>query len=594
MADIIHLLPDSVANQIAAGEVIQRPASAAKEMLENAVDAGATSITLIIKDAGKSLIRVVDNGSGMTFGDARMCFERHATSKIDNAGDLFKIRSKGFRGEALASIAAIAQVELKTRRHEEQTGSRVIVEGSKVTTHEAIAGQNGTSVSIKNLFFNTPARRNFLKSNASETRHVLDEFHRIALSHPDIAFSLIQESSEVYRLQSGNFRQRITALMGKNYNERLVPVQEETSIVTIDGFVGKPEFARKTRGEQYFFVNNRFIKDPYLNHAVVNAFEELLLPGTFPSYFITIGIDPSKIDVNIHPTKTEIKFEDERSVYSIVRASVKRALGKFSVSPSLDFDQENSFAIPVSMYGQTPVAPKVTVNPSFNPFHDQQSSSKNPSVIAGTNDTSTKELFVNHTEHHPAELKVIGQLALSYILCYNDNEAILIDQQAAHERITYEELKTRVENSPVTSQQELFPVVMEFSHNDYHIVQDILPDLKKAGFDINEFGKNTIVIAGLPTGVSRGDEKKIIEEIVEQYRNNIPEYGKDIRENLLRTLAVTLSVKWGQKMDIRELQNIAGKLRYCKQPNFSPSGKATFVTLAADLVTNLFNQKSIK
>lgn len=352
MKDIIRLLPDSVANQIAAGEVIQRPASAVKELIENAIDAGATSIQLIIKDAGKSLIQVIDNGSGMSETDARMCFERHATSKITRAEDLFEIKTMGFRGEAMASIAAVAQVELKSRQHDRDTGTLLQIEGSKVILQEPCACQPGTSISVKNLYFNIPARRNFLKSNASETRHIVEEFQRVAIARPDLGFSMFHDGIEVFRLTPGNLRQRIMGIYGNNYNERMVPVQEETTILNLSGFVLKPEFARKTRGEQYFFVNNRFIKNGYLNHAVSDAFEDLLPAGSFPSYFIMIEIDPAKIDINIHPTKTEIKFDDEKSVYAIIRASVKRSLGKFSVTPSLDFEQETAFNIPVSMYRQ--------------------------------------------------------------------------------------------------------------------------------------------------------------------------------------------------------------------------------------------------
>jgi DNA mismatch repair protein MutL len=368
MKDIIRLLPDSVANQIAAGEVIQRPASAVKELIENAIDAGATSIQLIIKDAGKSLIQVIDNGSGMSETDARMCFERHATSKITRAEDLFEIKTMGFRGEAMASIAAVAQVELKSRQHDRDTGTLLQIEGSKVILQEPCACQPGTSISVKNLYFNIPARRNFLKSNASETRHIVEEFQRVAIARPDLGFSMFHDGIEVFRLTPGNLRQRIMGIYGNNYNERMVPVQEETTILNLSGFVLKPEFARKTRGEQYFFVNNRFIKNGYLNHAVSDAFEDLLPAGSFPSYFIMIEIDPAKIDINIHPTKTEIKFDDEKSVYAIIRASVKRSLGKFSVTPSLDFEQETAFNIPVSMYRQEPKLPGITVNPAYNPF----------------------------------------------------------------------------------------------------------------------------------------------------------------------------------------------------------------------------------
>lgn len=368
MSDIIQLLPDAVANQIAAGEVIQRPASAVKELLENAIDSGSTGIQLIIKDSGKSLIQIIDEGCGMSETDARMCFERHATSKIRSADDLFSIRTMGFRGEALASIAAIAQVELKTRRHNDEIGTRIEIEGAEVKLQQPVTCPAGTTISIKNLFFNVPARRNFLKSNGVEARHIIEEFERVALSHPEINMSLHQNGLEVFKLASSKLRQRIVSIFGSHYNERLVPVNEETSMLNVSGFVGKPEFAKKSRGEQFFFVNQRFIKDPYLHHAVQNAFEELLSRENYASYWLYLDINPSKIDINIHPTKTEIKFEDERSVYSIVRSAVKRSLGQYSVSPSLDFEHERSFDIPHAMRYETPQKPSVTVNTNYNPF----------------------------------------------------------------------------------------------------------------------------------------------------------------------------------------------------------------------------------
>jgi len=597
MTDIIRLLPDSVANQIAAGEVIQRPASAVKELLENAVDSGATEITLIIKDAGKALIQVVDNGSGMTFSDTRMSIERHATSKIQKAEDLFQIKSKGFRGEALASIAAIAQVEIKTKRHENEVGTLLKIEGSKVGAHESTAGQNGTSIAVKNLFYNTPARRNFLKTNASETRHILEEFHRVALAHPEISMSLIQEGNEVYVLKPSNFRQRIATLMGKNYNERLVPVHEETTIVNVSGFIGKPEYARKSRGEQYFFANRRFIRDPYLNHAVLNAFEGLLPSGSYPSYFINIEIDPSKIDVNIHPTKTEIKFEDEKSVYSIIRAAVKRALGKFSVAPSLDFEQESSFSIPVSRYNSPPVVPKIAVNPAYNPFETGSVKTASPATLnrPKVEPATNEQLFVNPEEIGSIpSFKVIGQVGLKYILCYSEELTILIDQSAAHERILYEEFNTKMELRAPASQQDLFPVVLDFSQQDYMILNDILPELKKSGFELEPFGKNSFVISGMPAFIKKGKEKSMIEDIIERYRINTPDLKGNVTENVLKSMATSLSVKAGQKLDHREMEHIADKLRYCKQPNFSLSGKATFVKLAAELISTIFKQQSVK
>src|SRR6195952_1405439 len=387
MPDIIQLLPDAVANQIAAGEVIQRPASAVKELVENAIDAGAGKIQLIIKDAGKSLIQVIDDGCGMSLTDARMCFERHATSKIRKADDLFAIRTMGFRGEALASIAAIAHAELKTRRHEDELGTCIQIEGSEVLSQQACSGNTGTSISVKNLFFNTPARRNFLKSNPVEMRHIIDEFQRVALANPQIFFTLHHDGQEVYHLPEAMLKQRIVHLFGNNYNQRLVPVEEDTTIIKLHGFVGKPEFARRTRGEQFFFVNNRFIRDAYLNHAVLTAFEELLPDDCYPFYVLFIDIDPSKIDINVHPTKTEIKYQDEKSIYAIIRSAVKRSLGRYNITPSLDFDQENSIEhlITPKPFDEI-VAPTIAFNPDFNPFAAEKSSEREIPFLRNTGD----------------------------------------------------------------------------------------------------------------------------------------------------------------------------------------------------------------
>lgn len=393
MPDIIQLLPDAVANQIAAGEVVQRPASAVKELLENAIDAGADQIRLIVKNAGKSLIQVTDNGCGMSITDARHCFERHATSKIRKAEDLFEIRTMGFRGEAMASIAAIAQVELKTKRIEDELGTVIEIEGSEIINQypENIAA--GTNISVKNLFYNIPARRNFLKSNPVEMRHIIEEFQRVALAHPQIFFSLHSDGNELFHLPKESLKQRIVHLFGNSYNQRLVPVEEDTTILRVTGFIGKPEYAKKTRGEQYFFVNNRFVKDPYLHHAVMNAYEEILPSDAFPLYVLFIDIDPSKIDINVHPTKTEIKYEDEKSIYAILRSAVKRSLGRYNITPTLDFDQETSFN---QMITQKPLdeiqAPTINFNPDFNPFETGEKSARSSAgKFGGYDDVFTRK-----------------------------------------------------------------------------------------------------------------------------------------------------------------------------------------------------------
>lgn len=602
MTDIIRLLPDAVANQIAAGEVIQRPASAVKELMENALDAGATIIQLIIKDAGKTLIQVVDNGMGMSETDARMAFERHATSKIVKAEDLFAIKSMGFRGEAMASVAAVAQVEMKTRRPEAETGTHLIIEGSKFEKQEPCACQQGTTVIVKNLFFNIPARRNFLKSNASETRHIVEEFQRIAIARPDIGFSMFHDGFEVYRLQPGNLRQRIMGIYGNNYNERMVPVQEETTILSLSGFVLKPEFARKTRGEQYFFVNNRFIKNGYLNHAVSDAFEDLLPNSSFPSYFLLIDIDPAKIDINIHPTKTEIKFEDERSVYAIIRAAVKRSLGKFSITPSLDFDQENAFNIPVQMYNTTPRPPVITVNPGYNPFRENQDDlpqtrtvpwgRSQESILNNAVSLPASAGFIPEARQEIDKCEVLGQIDKRYIAGNYKNNLILIDQQAAHERILFEKNRKLLQSAPMASQQDLFPQTLTYPPDDFVMISEILPDIGRLGFDLRPFGKNTFVLNGVPSGIEKGREKETIDHILESYKNNNVQFKNNRQENLLRSIAYHLAVKSGQDLSLREMQHIADQLFLCEQPNFTAVGKPTFVTLDRAELEKKFQQKN--
>ncbi|HTD42504.1 MAG TPA: DNA mismatch repair endonuclease MutL, partial [Mucilaginibacter sp.] len=480
MPDIIQLLPDSVANQIAAGEVVQRPASAVKELIENAIDAGADKIQLILRDAGKSLIQVIDNGCGMSLTDARMSFERHATSKIRKAEDLFAIRTMGFRGEAMASIAAIAQVELKTRRHEDELGTCILIEGSEVMSQQACSANTGTSISVRNLFYNTPARRNFLKSDPVEMRHIIDEFQRVVLANPGIFFTMHHNGQEVYHLPANSLKQRIVHLFGNSYNQRLVPVEEDTSIIKLHGYVGKPEFARKTRGEQFFFVNNRFIKDAYLNHAVLTAFEELLPDESYPLYVLFIDIDPSKIDINVHPTKTEIKYQDEKSIYAIIRSAVKRSLGKYNITPTLDFDQENSIGHLITEKPMEQIVqPTISFNPDFNPFakevpkaergttYSRDTSEYQRTPIPQNWDTlyeiSKRESSVQQEMHGEVTIPVqeqevsksserqLFQIHNRYILSQIKSGFMLINQQAAHERILYERFLHQLDNHSGTS-----------------------------------------------------------------------------------------------------------------------------------------------
>jgi len=602
MSDIIQLLPDSVANQIAAGEVIQRPASAVKELLENAVDAGSTHIQLIVKDSGKTLIQIIDNGCGMSATDARMCFERHATSKIRKAEDLFSIRTMGFRGEAMPSIAAIAQVELKSRRHDDEAGTRILIEGAEVKSQEPVSTAAGTSISVKNLFYNIPARRNFLKSNPVEARHVIEEFERVALAQPQISMTLHQNGMEVFQHPVSNFRQRIVNLYGANYNERLVPVQEETSLLNITGYVGKPQFARKTRGEQYLFVNRRFIKDGYLHHAITGAFEELLPRDSFASYWLHLDIDPSKIDVNIHPTKTEVKFEDERSVYAIVRASVKRALGQYSVMPAIDFEQERAFDIPHAMRKETPRQPVVMVDTEYNPFIEKSSQAEKnelrnlyagvkadiQQVIETTPDQSLFKRWNEMPEHEPEGN--IFQLQNRLIIAQLKTGMIILDQQGAHERILYEKYQRQMEAGNGPSQQSLFPQVLELGAADFEIIKAISPDIRALGFDLQEFGQNAFVVHGTPADVPAGDEKRMIEKLLEQFKNNQSRLTVDKRENIIRAMARSNAIRNGNHLERKEMKQLVDELFACEKPFLGIDGTPTVVKLSLEEIDGLFKK----
>lgn len=620
MTDIIHLLPDSVANQIAAGEVIQRPASAVKELIENAVDAGSTSIKLILKDAGKVLIQVIDNGKGMSETDARMSFERHATSKIQQASDLFAITTKGFRGEALASIAAIAQVELKTRRPEDEIGTRISIEGSELQFQESCSTPVGTSFSIKNLFFNVPARRNFLKSNPVETSHIIDEFQRIALAHPDIEFSLHHNGADLFHLPKSNLRQRIVNVFGANYNQRLVPVEEETFIVKITGFIGKPEFAKKTRGEQYFFVNNRFIKNGYLHHAIQNAYEQLLPKESHPSYFLFLTVDPKSIDINIHPTKTEIKFEDERAIYAILRSAVKKSLGQHNISPTIDFEQEASISLDGPPKDRVIEAPKIRVNPDYNPFKSQTSldnarAFSGPSLTQKANLQNWEKLYESHehtsvhqdyspdvapkqetinpkweNDFSEVSKSLTYQLHGKYILSHIKTGFIIVDQQSAHERILYEKFIQNLERHSASSQQLLFPETLEFNTSDTALVQLLLAELNALGFAIEAFGKNTFVVHGIPPIMKDTDSKHSLERILEEFKKNQSELKLNTQENLARSMAYNAAVKSGKQLSNEEMKSIIDELFACAQPYSSPSGKPTLITFSLEDLEKRFKK----
>lgn len=593
MSDIIKLLPDSVANQIAAGEVIQRPASAAKELLENAVDCGAKQITLVVKDAGKTLIQVSDDGSGMSETDARMSFERHATSKISKADDLFAIKTMGFRGEALASIAAIAQVEMKTKPKGDEIGTCLIIEGSKVISQEPCQCPSGTTISVKNLFYNVPARRNFLKSNNVEIRHIMEEFIRISTVNCNVGFSYYSNDKLVYKLLPGGMKSRIVALFGNVYNERLITVSQKTDTVEISGFIGKPEFAKKTRGEQYFFVNSRFIKHPYLHHAVNNAYTELIPVDSFPSYFINIEIDPKNIDINIHPTKTEVNFQDARYIYAILHAAAKQSIGKHSLTPVLDFDIIPD--IEAAFQSQPSVdlkQPSIKVNPDFNPFKKQSvenwqtlytDQSHNPSQSSGGKEVLSSSKL---TESEFESNKFL-QIHYRFITCNVASGMMVIDQHLAHERIIYEEILEKLKGSSQPSQQQLFPQNIHLSPGDAEIVRSLIPELARIGFILEELGPVDYVIVGIPTDIQENDVNQIIEKIIENHKANVDDLNYDKNINLARSIATNLSIKHGTKLDEVEMQRIFDSLFMCKVPRVSPGGKKTLTIVDISELENL-------
>ncbi|MBU2556519.1 MAG: DNA mismatch repair endonuclease MutL [Bacteroidetes bacterium] len=608
LTDIIKLLPDSVANQIAAGEVIQRPASAVKELLENALDAGATQIDLIVKESGKTLIQVIDNGCGMSETDARMSFERHATSKINKADDLFAIRTMGFRGEALASIAAIAQVELKTKRSSDEIGTKINVEGSVVTDQQMTAMNEGTQIVVKNLFFNVPARRNFLKSNAAEMRHIVEEFHRVCLMHPDVGFTLTSNEKEVFHLFPGNLKQRIVALFGNNYNERLLPVAQEADTVAINGFIGKANFAKKTRGEQYFFVNNRFIKHPYLHHAVENAFQELLPKDSFPSYFLNINIDPAEIDINIHPTKTEVNFQDTKLIYAILHAAVKKSIGQHNLAPMIDFDVNTEMNIDfgeISKMNRPINPPSIDVNPGFNPFHQgelnrksgmhqDQSSAGNWRLLYGerTSGQGTDIENKSQQEKEPKSEMRSGnnrflQLRQSYVVTAIRSGLLVIDQHLAHWRILYEQNLQQLEREQSGSQQELFPQQLQFNSTDAALLRELIKPLKVLGYNIEEMGQTSFVVNGTPVGLVEKDIHGLIEKILEHYKKNATDLQLDKKLNLARTISSHTALKYGQLLSETEMGGLVDRLFACQVPEVAPDGHKVFATLPFNDLQNL-------
>ncbi len=608
LADIIQLLPDNIANQIAAGEVIQRPASAVKELLENAVDSGADEIRLLVNDAGKSLIQVIDNGKGMSELDARMCFERHATSKIKNIDDLFRIKTMGFRGEALASIAAVAQVELKTKRAEDQAGTYIEIENSAVKFQEPVACNNGTSIAMKNLFFNVPARRNFLKSNTSELKHIVDEFIRVAMAFPDLFFSMQSNGQEVFHLSKGTLKQRIVQILGNSYNAKLVSVHEETDYLNIMGFVGKPETAKKTRGDQYLFVNNRFIKSAYLNHAIMNAFDELIPKDSYPMYALFIDLDPAQLDINVHPTKQEIKFEDEKIVYAFVQSAVKHSLAQFSITPTLDFELDASIErLDAVSKPSTPSTESAAISSGLYQTFTKKNQAhfiESKSELKHWKDfypPVDKDISIEKTTEKPAELNIaasneyaqqlhLTQLHNTYILVQNSNGFILVHQQNAHERVLYEKYSHAVAGKPISTQQSLFPSTIEMSPTDAILLEELLPDLKDLGYQLESFGKNTFIIQGTPADIVEGNEKLSIENMLEQFKHFSSDLKFNKREKLFRSLALQHAVKPGTALSHKEMSALISDIFNCEISNATPGGKPVYTSFHKEELDKLFGR----
>jgi DNA mismatch repair protein MutL len=619
MSSIIQLLPDHVANQIAAGEVVQRPASVVKELLENAVDARATDIKLIIKDAGKAMVQVIDNGLGMTVTDARLCFERHATSKIRLAEDLFSLGTKGFRGEALASIAAIAHVEMKTKQDQEELGTQIVIEGSKFVSQDVAVLPKGTSFAVKNLFFNIPARRNFLKSDTVEYRHIIDEFQRVALAHPNIYFTFYHNGSEMFNLPPSTLRQRVVNVFAGKTNEKLVPVQEETEIISIKGFVSKPEFAKKSRGEQFFFVNDRFIKSGYLHHAIMAAYDGILKDGAQPSYFLYLTVPPNTIDINIHPTKTEIKFDDEHALYAILRASIKHSLGQFNIAPVLDFDRDSNLDTPYSFKDLEGATPTIQVDRTFNPFSDDKvnkhysggagsSSYRKPvstahweslyvglekeeefvatSGIEFENELVTGSLF-NDGEIEQT-VQNTYQIHKKYIVSPIKSGMVIVDQQRAHQRVLYEQFLTNMTVHQASSQQLLFPLELYFSTTEMELISDLKLSLVNTGFIFDDSYTEHVVISGIPVNVVESEVSILLEQLLSDLQDGIPENSFSQNDSIAKSMARSLAVKTGTALTIKEQENLVNGLFACKEPNVSPFQKPTFITMRVEDIDKKF------
>lgn len=620
MADIIRLLPEHVANQIAAGEVVQRPASVVKELMENAIDAGATNVRLIVKDAGRTLIQVIDNGKGMSPTDARMCFERHATSKIKDSADIFQIATKGFRGEAMAAISAVAQVEMKTRQQSEELGTLILNEGNSVTLQEPCSTPQGTSVSVKNLFFNVPARRNFLKEDSVELKHIIDEFERVALTHPEISFSLHSNGNEIFVLPASVLINRIIGVFGSKLKNQLVYFEEDTPRLKMRGYVGRPDSAKKKKDQQFIFVNNRFIRNAYLNHAIVSAYEGIIAQDVTPPYFVYLEMPASSIDINIHPTKTEIKFEDEKTIYAMLKTAAKRCLGKNNLAPSLDFETEQSFDIDFRQRHSPVTPPTISVNPNYNPFHGKASKEYDASLYKA-NVNNWQSLYMDYVdqpnppkyedqvqtvfqmeqdaeqmplfeqEKYDWSAAKFFQLGLKYIVLSTERGVMLIDQQRAHERVLFEHYMNALKDHALPSQRELFPNTLELSAGDMVIIHELKPDLEKLGFELEDFGKNEIVIHGIPAEMQGVNSASLLEGLLENYKLNNLDVKMELRENLAQSMARSSGIKYGKSLQDEEIRLLLAHLFECEHFNFTPSGKNILSELPLGDLDKLFRKR---
>ena len=600
MSDIIKLLPDHVANQIAAGEVVQRPSSVVKELLENSIDSGANKISLLIKEAGRTLIQVVDNGSGMSQKDAVICFERHSTSKITNAADLFNLSTKGFRGEALASIAAISHTELITKDEAGDIGTFIRIEGNNIIQNKSIVSNIGSSISVKNLFYNVPARRNFLKSDNVEVRHIINEFHRVALAHPEIHFEFDNNDSQLFSLPTSNIRQRIVNIFGSKSNEKLVPVEEDTEVLKLSGFIFKPEFSKKSRGEQFFFVNNRYIKSPYLNHAVNSAFEGLINSGYNASYFLFLEVEPKRIDINIHPTKTEIKFDDDHTIYAILRSAIKHSLGQFNISPILDFDRDKNLDIP---YKYASMAPNgnidVDVNPSYNPFENNKNefnprandlnSPKNEELVYSSLSENLDSKFDITDSLKDDSKPTVFQLSNKYLVNKIKSGLVIINQNRAHQRILYENFLKYITVQGNESQKLLYPVDIHMSIKEIAIIDNFKTQLNNSGFLFKIVNNETLSFSSLPASIEESNLELIIRQLLDNISNEIPDDNFSQTDMISKSLAKSMSIKNGQKLNSNEMEYIVNGLFACKEPNISPFNKRTYITLTSEDLDNKFN-----